>query len=176
MTEQQEQFEKPFYNEKKYHLKKYLLIFFGSLLGAFLAFYFAVDLTLKTFLSPEFQMRRAEKMMNKFDREMIRKSHRGMFMPMPFPAMKSPVTLEKVKNNYVITVDLKLFGNDPANIKFHEDDGFITVAGEMKKSKRNSEKLMSFSQSYFLNDKIDDENIVQKTEKNNYIITIPIKK
>ena len=41
---------------KKEKCLKFFLIFIGTIIGAFLAFYFAVDMTFKIMLSPEYHM------------------------------------------------------------------------------------------------------------------------
>ena len=57
-----------FENERKYvkckeGCLKYFVIFIATIIGAFLAFYVVTDYTIKTMLSPEYQMRKAEKLM-----------------------------------------------------------------------------------------------------------------
>ena len=61
---------------KKEKCLKFFLIFVGTIIGAFLAFYFAVDMTFKIMLSPEYHMRRADKMIEQMDKQFARDMRR----------------------------------------------------------------------------------------------------
>ena len=61
---------------KKEKCLKFFLIFIGTIIGAFLAFYFAVDMTFKIMLSPEYHMRRADKMIEQMDKQFSRDMRR----------------------------------------------------------------------------------------------------
>ena len=53
--------------ENKHHLLKVIGVIIATFLGAFLAFYLAVDLTLNRMFNPEYQIRKMEKTMNNND-------------------------------------------------------------------------------------------------------------
>ena len=67
-------------NNRKESCLKYLTIFLGTIVGAFLAFYFVADYTVKSLLNPEHQIRRAEKMMKKMDKEIAREFDKNIFL------------------------------------------------------------------------------------------------
>lgn len=168
-------------HQHKHHFAKYIIIFFATLVGAFLAFYFAADMTIKTLMSPEYQMMNAhrimkqqERMFHSLERE-NNKMENDIFRP-AFHAI-NPVELKKEDNQYIIIIDLKPFGNNPDKIKFQTTDNMITISGDIKKEKRGSKNMMSFSQTYVLDEEINKDEITKKQSKhkNKYIITIPIK-
>lgn len=94
--------------ENKHHLLKVIGVIIATFLGAFLAFYLAVDLTLNRMFNPEYQIHKMEKTMNniqKFDEKM---------MESPFVPKMSPMLVNLVKepNEYKVIVDLKSLGDD----------------------------------------------------------------
>ena len=152
-------------DEKNFCIFKYLGFVLATLIGAFLAFYFAVDTTLDRMFNPIYRMKHAERIMNKefkhFDRKMRH--------------MPSLVHLIKNSDEYKLIVDLSHFNNDEKNINISFDKDMVTVSGGIDKSKKREESVLSFTQSYVLSDEIDISNIKKEKIRNKYIITIPIK-
>ena len=155
--------------ENKHHLFKVIGVIVATFLGAFLAFYLAVDLTLNRMFNPEYQIRKMEKTMNniqRFDERM---------MESPFVPKMSPmlVNLVKESNEYKIIVDLKPLGDDEKNVDVKLDNNIITVSGDMQKKELRGEKIMNFSQSFYLDEKLLSNKIIKERKGNKYIVTIP---
>ena len=155
--------------ENKHHLLKVIGVIIATFLGAFLAFYLAVDLTLNRMFNPEYQIRKMEKTMNnvqKFDERM---------MESPFVPKMSPMLVNLVKeaNEYKVIVDLKPLGDDEKNVDVKLDNNIVTVSGDMQKKELRGEKIMNFSQSFYLDEKLLPNKIVKERKGNKYIVTIP---
>lgn len=155
--------------ENKHHLLKVIGVIIATFLGAFLAFYLAVDLTLNRMFNPEYQIRKIEKSMNnlqKFDEKMME----SPFVPKMAPML---VNLVKEANEYKVIVDLKPLGDDDKNVDVKLDNNIITVSGDMQKKELRGEKIMNFSQSFYLDEKLLPNKIVKEKKGNKYIVTIP---
>ena len=155
--------------ENKHHLLKVIGVIIATFLGAFLAFYFAVDLTLNRMFNPEYQIRKMERTMNniqKFDEKM---------MESPFVPKMSPMLVNLVKepNEYKVIVDLKSLGDDEKNVDVKLDNNIVTISGDMQKKELRGEKIMNFSQSFYLDEKLIPNKIIKERKGNNYIVTIP---
>ena len=155
--------------ENKHHLLKVIGVIIATFLGAFLAFYFAVDLTLNRMFNPEYQIRKMERTMNniqKFDEKM---------MESPFVPKMSPMLVNLVKepNEYKVIVDLKSLGDDEKNVDVKLDNNIVTISGDMQKKELRGEKIMNFSQSFYLDEKLIPNKIIKERKGNKYIVTIP---
>lgn len=155
--------------ENKHHLLKVIGVIIATFLGAFLAFYLAVDLTLNRMFNPEYQIRKMEKTMNnmqKFDEKM---------MESPFVPKMSPMLVNLVKepNEYKVIVDLKSLGDDEKNVDVKLDNNMVTISGDMQKKELRGEKIMNFSQSFYLDEKLIPNKITKERKGNKYIVTIP---
>lgn len=155
--------------ENKHHLLKVIGVIIATFLGAFLAFYFAVDLTLNRMFNPEYQIRKMERTMNniqKFDEKM---------MESPFVPKMSPMLVNLVKepNEYKVIVDLKSLGDDEKNVDVKLDNNMVTISGDMQKKELKGEKIMNFSQSFYLDEKLIPNKIIKERKGNKYIVTIP---
>ena len=155
--------------ENKHHLLKVIGVIIATFLGAFLAFYLAVDLTLNRMFNPEYQIRKMERTMNniqKFDEKM---------MESPFVPKMSPMLVNLVKepNEYKIIVDLKSLGDDEKNVDVKLDNNMVTISGDMQKKELKGEKIMNFSQSFYLDEKLIPNKIIKERKGNKYIVTIP---
>ena len=155
--------------ENKHHLLKVIGVIIATFLGAFLAFYLAVDLTLNRMFNPEYQIRKMERTMNniqKFDEKM---------MESPFVPKMSPMLVNLVKepNEYKVIVDLKSLGDDEKNVDVKLDNNMVTISGDMQKKELRGEKIMNFSQSFYLDEKLIPNKIVKERKGNKYIVTIP---
>lgn len=155
---------------------KYALIFFATILGAFLAFYFVADYTFKMMFSPDYQMRRAEKMMRNMDRNIEKELNRdfGKEITVVGRMMQSPVELTENSNSYIVKIALKPFGNNSKNIKLTtESNNTLKIEGSNEVKKGNNENLMSMMQSYKFQKPVDFNKMTKKEERGNYVITIP---
>ena len=72
-------------------------------------------------------------------------------------------------------VDLSQFNNDEnaVNVTINNDE--LTVKGEIDKKIRGSEKIIRFTQTYYLNENLDETKITKERKGDKYIITIPFK-
>ena len=160
-------------NEKQHSWLRTLGIILATFIGAFLAFYLAINLTINRMLSPEYHINRMEKMIQKQERS-FRKFEDKM-MENPFEPKMAPMLVNLVKepNEYKIIVDLKPLGGNEKNVNVKYDNKMITVCGEMEKSTKHEEKIMNFSQSYYLNEDVNIDKMAKEKKDNKYIITIP---
>ena len=157
---------------------KYLVIFVATIIGSFLAFYLAVDLTFKMLFSPEHQFRRAEKMMRNMDREIEKELNRdfGKEIKVIGKTTQNPVELSENSDSYVIKIALKPFGNNSKNIKIDtEDNNIIKIEGTNEIKKGNNDNLISITQAYKFQKNVDFNQMTTKEERGNYIIRIPFK-
>ena len=152
---------------------KLLGIILATFLGAFLAFYFAVDMTMNRMMNPDYQIRKMEKMM----RHQEKKFHKfeEKMMENPFEPKMAPmlVNLVKESDEYKVIVDLKPLGGDDKNVNVKLNDNIITVSGEVEKSGRHGERIMNFSQAFYLDENVNADKMNKKKKGNKYIITLP---
>ena len=112
--------------ENKHHLLKVVGVIIATFLGAFLAFYLAVDLTLNRMLNPEYQIKKLEKTMHKIEK------FDDKIMENPFVPRMSPMLVNLVKeaSEYKVIVDLKPLGDDEKNVDVSLKDNVITISGK----------------------------------------------
>ncbi len=151
---------------------KYAVIFIGTIIGAFLAFYFVADFTIKTMLSPEHQMRKAEKMMRNMDRQISRDMNReiavvGRMMP-------NPVNIAEKDNSYILTIALKPFGNNSKNINISvENNNILKIEGSNEIKKGDKENMMNMQQTYLLDRNVDFKKMTKSEDKGKMVVTLP---
>lgn len=155
--------------ENKHHLLKVVGVIIATFIGAFLAFYLAVDLTLNRMLNPEYQIKKLEKTMHKIEK------FDDKMMENPFVPRMSPMLVNLVKeaNEYKVIVDLKPLGDDEKNVDVSLKDNVITISGDMQQKELRGEKIMNFSQSFYLDEKLIANKISKEKKGNKYIVTIP---
>ncbi len=157
-----------------HHWLKVIGVILATFLGAFLAFYFAVDMTFNRMMNPDYQIRKMEKMVQHQEKK-FRKFEDRVFQDNPFEPRMAPMLVNLVKEpgEYKIIVDLKPLGGDEKNINIKLDDNVASVSGEVEKNSRHGEKIMNFSQSFYLDEKPDASRMTKERKGNKYIITIP---
>ena len=155
--------------ENKHHLLKVVGVIIATFLGAFLAFYLAVDLTLNRMLNPEYQIKKLEKTMHKIEK-IDDKMMENPFVPRMSPML---VNLVKEASEYKVIVDLKPLGDDEKNVDVSLKDNVITISGDMQQKELRGEKIMNFSQAFYLDEKLITNKISKERKGNKYIITIP---
>ncbi len=155
--------------DNKHHLLKVVGVIIATFIGAFLAFYLAVDLTLNRMLNPEYQIKKLEKTMHKIEK------FDDKMMENPFVPRMSPMLVNLVKeaNEYKVIVDLKPLGDDEKNVDVSLKDNVITISGDMQQKELRGEKIMNFSQSFYLDEKLIANKISKEKKGNKYIVTIP---
>ena len=160
---------------KKEKCLKFFLIFIGTIIGAFLAFYFAVDMTFKIMLSPEYHMRRADKMIEQMDKQFSRDMRRmdkdimviGREMP-------NPVAISEEDGGYKVVINLKPFGNTAKNIDVNVENGNLLKINASKDVKKgDKENMMSMQQAFLLENNVDFNKMTKDEEKGKLVINLP---
>lgn len=161
-------------NMKNHTILKMLGIIIATFLGAFLAFYLAVDITISRMLSPEHNIKQMEKMMQHQERN-FQKLEKNL-MDNPFEPKLSPMLVNLIKENdeYKIIVDLKPLGGNEKNVNLSFDDNLITVSGKVEKNSKHNEQIMNFSQSFYTDEKLNLDTIMKEKKGDKFIITIPL--
>lgn len=159
--------------EKKHHLLKILGIILATFIGAFLAFYLAVDITLHRLLSPEYNIRKMEKILQKQEKHF--RNFDDKILEHPFEPKMAPMLVNLVKEpgEYKVVVDLKPFDNNEQNIKVQLNDNIVTISGEMDKNTKHEEKIINFTQSFSLDEDVIPVKMTKEKKGSKYIITIP---
>lgn len=151
---------------------KYVL---ATLVGTFLAFYFVADMTVNRMMDPMYQIKRMEKRIQKEGRTATM-THQKMVKESGLPMHRSFVMLEKGKSEYKIIVDLKPFDNDPDDINVVVNDKDVTISGEVERDGLGEDRFMRFSQTFYLDEKIDANKIIKTSQRDKCIIILPFKK
>lgn len=159
----------------KHHLLKIGAIALTTFIAAFLAFYIVMEIMINRINNPMYNVKRLEKLMEHQVRDLENFEDEKMdnpFMPKMRPMI---VNLVKEPNEYKVIVDLlPLDGNENSvNIKV-EDDKLI-VHGETDKKNFGREKIINFTQTYYLDEELDVKGITKERKGNKYIVTIPFK-
>lgn len=145
-----------------------------TFLVSYLAFCIAIKHHMKELRGPYYQAERMEKYMEKqerdFDKYMINHME-NPFMPRMRPMF---VNLVKEANEYKVIVDLTQIEDEKAlNVDIKDNE--LTVKGEFDRNVRGTEKIINFTQTYYLDEKLDEDKITKEKKGNKYIITIPFK-
>ena len=152
---------------------KYILIVITTLIGSFLAFYFVADLSFKMMFNPEYQMRRAEKMMRKMDKEFMNNMDKDIKFINKLPS--NPVSIQKVDNDYIVEISLKHFGNSSKNVTVTSPDNeTLKIEAKNEVKKGDKENLTSMVQTYKLDKDFDFSKKTQKETNGKLVITLPI--
>ena len=159
--------------EKKVGWLRVLGIIVITFLVAFLAFFAALEFSLHRMMDPVYHAKRIEKMMRQ-EQKRIEKFEDKM-MENPFEPKMQPMLVNLVKENdeYKVIVDLKPLGGNDKNIKVNFENNVISIYGDMEKKEHRGEEIMSFAQSYYLDEKINSDKMTKEKKGDKYIITIP---
>lgn len=165
--------DRDYHYEHKSHWLRTLGIILATLIGSFLAFYVVTDMRYNRIMSPEYQMKKMEKMMQREERNIRRMDER--FGTNPFEPRLAPMLVNLVKEpgEYKVIVDLKPIGGNEKNVDVKLNDNVITVSGEVERKEHHREDIMNFSQSYYLDEKLRSDKISKERKGDKYIITIP---
>ena len=157
----------------KSHWLKIGVVALITFVVSFLAFYFVMEIMLKRLNNPFYAARRIEKQIQKqahdFER-FEREFNDSPFVPKMRPML---VNLVKEPSEYKVIVDLKPFEGDENNIKINIEGDELTIKGNLDKKSHGSEKIISFAQTYYLDEKLDTANMSKEKSGDKYIITIP---
>lgn len=160
----------------KHHWLRIGAIALMTFIIAFIAFYCAMELMLHRMTDPMYNAKRIEKVMRQQERSFQRIEDK-MTAENPFEPKMRPmlVNLVKENNEYKVIVDLKPLENNEKDVNVNIKDHIITVSGELDKKSFTGEKIVNFSQSYYLDEDLDTDNISKERKGDKYIITIPFK-
>jgi HSP20 family molecular chaperone IbpA len=159
-------------NTKK-HWLKIVAIAFITFISTFLAFYIVMEIMYHRMTSPEVETKRFEKMLRHEQKIMRRIENRMMENPFEPKMRPMLVNLVKENNEYKVIIDLEpLDGNENA-VNVNANDKILTVTGELDKKTFGSEKIISFNQSYYLDEDLKTDKITKEKKGNKYIVTIP---
>ena len=159
--------------EKKHYLLKILGIILATFIGAFLAFYFAVDITLNRMMSPEYHIKKMEKLFKNHEKSFYKFDEK--MLDNPFEPKMAPMLVNLVKEpaEYKIIVDLKPLDGNEKNVNVTLNGKILTVSGEIDKTNKKSEKIMNFTQSFYLDEDLIPAKMTKEKSGNKYIITLP---
>ncbi len=130
---------------------------------------------LRKFANPFYEAEKMERILHKQEQEFEKYALKNMenpFVPKMRPMM---VNLVKELNEYKVIVDLTPFDGNDEDIDINVQGDELVVRGELDKKVRGTEKIINFTQTYYLDEKIDENNITKERKGNRYIITIPFK-
>ena len=158
---------------KKHHLIKILSIVFITFITAYIAFYIVMEIMLNRLSDPAYNAKRIERVLKHQEKE-FRKIDE-MMMENPFVPKMRPMLVNLVKeaSEYKIIVDLKPLDNNEKGVNVNIDDSILTISGEMDKKDHGNERIIKFSQSYYLDQKLETEKMTKEKKGDKYIITIP---
>lgn len=167
------------HSHKKHCLLRYLGIILATLLGAFLAFYFAVDRTIDKFTSPYHMMHRMDRMMMKENKEFNKIENDFMGAPMGCKKHHkyfhhNIIDMIKTPDSYKFIVDLKPFRGNENAVNVTTKGSMITISGESTANTKHEEYFTQISQSYLLDSDAQLDKLSKKKVNDKYIITIPI--
>lgn len=159
--------------EKKEKLIHLAIIAAVTFITAFLAFYIALVITLNRVTNPLYNARQIDRMLQHQERE-FRKFEEQLenhpFLPKYAPM---PVNLVKEDNEYKVIVNLKPLEGNEKGIDVKIKDNIVSVKGELDKNTKHGQEMVSFSQSYYLDEKILADKIEKIKKNDKLIITIP---
>lgn len=162
--------------------KKWLKVLGYIVLGfviAYISFYAAVIFALHRFFSPDINTqdlsKNFDKMIQKQEKEF--RTLEKALGENPFEPKIRPMLVNLVKENgkYLIIVDLKQIDGDENGIDIKIKNNIISVKGEFKENSNHGERILDFSQSYYVDEKLDTANLTKEKKGDKYIITIPFK-
>lgn len=161
--------------EKKHWWLRVIAIMIIAFIAAFLAFYAAMETMFHRMTDPAYQAKRIEKMIQKEEKKFD--NFENKLAENPFEPKMRPmlVNLVKENNEYKVIVDLRPLNGQESAVNVNVDGDELTVAGAVDKKIRGSENIISFTQSYVLDEEMDSSKIVKEKKGDKYIITIPFK-
>lgn len=157
----------------KHHWLRIVATAIMTFIIAFLAFYLVMEIMVHRMTDPIYQVERMEKMVQKDARKI--ENYENKLMENPFEPKMRPMLVNLVKeaNEYKVIVDLKPFDGDENGIGVKVEDKVLTVNGELDKKYHGNEKIIRFTQAYYLDDDLKIDEMTKEKKGDKYIITIP---
>jgi HSP20 family molecular chaperone IbpA len=141
----------------------------------FIALYAAITIALHQMLDPVYNSRQIEKLLKQQEKNFEQfefELGEHPFLPKTRPML---VNLVKENDEYKVIVDLKPLEGNEKDVTVKIKDNVISIRGELNKQTTGSEKILNFSQSYYLDEKLETDKISKEKKGDKYIITIPFK-
>ena len=157
---------------KKHHWLKIGAIILVSFIVAFLAFYIAMEMMFRKIADPMYSAKRVEKFIQQQEKDFrkLESMSENPFEPKMRPML---VNLVKENNEYKVIVDLKPLEGNEKGIDVNIKDNVISITGELDNKTMRGEKIISFAQAYYLDEKLETDKIIKEKKGDKYIITIP---
>lgn len=159
-------------NQNRSWLKILVIVILGFVM-IFAAFYIAVTIALHQMLDPVYNSKRIEKLLKQQEKNFEQfefELGEHPFLPKTRPML---VNLVKENDEYKIIVDLKPLEGNENDVSVKIKDKVISVHGELNNRTNNGEKILNFSQSYYLDEKLITDKMTKEKKGDKYIITIP---
>jgi len=161
-------------NQNKTWLKVLGIVILGFVM-IFAAFYIAVTIALHQMLDPVYNSKQIEKLIKQQEKNFEKfefELGEHPFLPKTRPML---VNLVKENGEYKVIVDLKPLEGNENDVNVKIKDNVISVRGELENKTDTREKILNFSQSYYLDEKLETDKIRKEKKGDKYIITIPFK-
>lgn len=157
----------------KHHWFRVVTVALVTFIMAFLAFYIVMEILYERIEDNAFGIRKFEKMIQNEQRDF--RNFEEKMMENPFIPKTRPmiVNLVKENNEYKVIVDLTPFSGDEKGINVTAENKVLTVTGELDKKFFGNEKIINFTQSYYLDDYLMIDKVTKEKKGNKYIFTIP---
>ena len=159
--------------ETKQHWIRMGIIALITFLVSYLAFFMALKHHIKSLNNPFYQAERLEKMIEKEQRNFDKYDK----MNNPFEPKMRPMMVNLVKepNEYKVIVDLSQLDGNAEAVEVLVQGDELTVKGNIDKKIRGTEKIINFTQTYYLDEKLEESKITKEIKGDRYIVTIPYK-
>lgn len=159
----------------KHHWLRIVSIIIMTFIIAFLAFYCAMELMLHRMSDPMYNAKRMEKVLKQQEKNFERFENRMNENPFEPKLRPMLVNLVRENNEYKVIVDLKPLEGNEKGVNVNIKDKVISISGELEKNTHKGEEIVSFAQSYYLDEDIQTDKITKERKGDKYIITIPFK-
>jgi len=165
-------------NETIWNLTKFAILLLTLFLACYLAIYYILDQIRHSYYLPAMPLENIDKIIEEQDRMFEKDLGTFPMQSRVLKQIKSPVeTFKDDKSQaYKIIVNLKEFNNDPKNIKLDIQDDKVSIMGINQKTGKSNEKIYTFTQSFYLPEKINTKAITKEQSGTKYIITMPLEK
>lgn len=161
--------------ETKQQWIKISVIALITFIVAYLAFFAALKHHLKRISNPFYQVERMGKDIAKEQKSLDRINDEYFINPFEPKMRPMFVNLIKEPSEYKVIIDLTALDGNENTIDVKIDGNELTITGDMDKKIRGSEKIINFTQTYYLDEPINDTKIEKIKRGDKYIITIPFK-
>ena len=142
-----------------------------TFLVAYLAFYIVLKCHFKNLNNPFYQAEKMEKMIQKDFKRLDAYEK----MTDPFTAKIRPTFINLVKepSEYKIIIDLKQIDANEDIIDIQIQNNELTIKGEVDNKVRGQEEIIKFTQTYYLDEKVNEQEIAKERKGDKYIINLP---